>query len=763
MTGKPKGTVEKISSEVGGMLCATASGQLPRNEMQVSNQRKKQKLDFGGSTSASDDLFAIMQTAHTQDLSKKFVRDIKTSPEPAIVLAENQQLQDLVHFGTSSSEFSIMTIDPTFNLGAFDVTPITYRHLLLETRRSKQPPIFLGPVMIHYKKTFASYLFFASSLVGQCRQLQGIRAFGTDGEKPLADAFSHEFGFSQHLTCFIHVRRNIKEKLCDCNVPSSIAQIVLDDIFGRRVGTAFEEGLVDSLDNDQFQSNLDALLVKWHNLESSSNADIECFLDWFRVNKVSVIRDTMLRPIREECGLGNPPATFTTNPSESINAMLKQKVDYEKSSLPVFVDKVKELIAEQQKELERAVVNRGKYKFRQQYEFFQISETQWFTMTTQQRAKHLAKIQSADVVDSLVLEDDKEDTETGKEKEVGHNLSISADEAREGLNIPITCLEGVWKKATELLRTDSAMSSAPGQESEARMVLSYSGKTPHLVVPTKQGGFSCDSNCPSWKSIGVCSHVVAVAEVNGKLSQLVAYLKQKKKSPNVTNLVTSGMPRGRGRKGSAAPRSRKRPSVCEPVNRVPLNAASPQAKTSSSVSPSSLSQAACRPPAMYSPAHHTPPTYGLPLPQIPSVMSQPPSAAYPSSSFMYSPTNYATSPSGVYAPYWGNPYMATNPFTVYFISGNISVCIGCKNRYPKSRQPPQDLCIRHQEWRTFTPRGREEDAQERFGNVYYHCNPQCIWLRCPDFIPSTLDVNEVQENLSTSHKEHLNFHFGLTL
>ena len=179
--------------------------------------------------------------------------------EPAIVLASDQQLHDLVRFGTSSQEFGVITIDPTFSLGKFDVTPLTYRHLLLITRRSNQPPIFLGPLLIHYKKSFSTYLFFASSLIGQCPQLEGIRAFGTDGEVALIKAFTHEFGFSQHLTCFVHVRRNIKEKLNECNVPSDVAKQILDDIFGRRVGSVLEEGLVDSVDNDDFQFHLSLL------------------------------------------------------------------------------------------------------------------------------------------------------------------------------------------------------------------------------------------------------------------------------------------------------------------------------------------------------------------------------------------------------------------------------------------------------------------------------------------------------------------------
>ena len=72
-------------------------------------------------------------------------------------------------------------------------------------------PVCIGPACIHYKKNFPTYLFFASTLIGQCRALEGVRAIGTDGEQPLIEAFKHEFGFSQHLLCSIHVRRNVKQ------------------------------------------------------------------------------------------------------------------------------------------------------------------------------------------------------------------------------------------------------------------------------------------------------------------------------------------------------------------------------------------------------------------------------------------------------------------------------------------------------------------------------------------------------------------------
>ena len=64
-------------------------------------------------------------------------------------------------------------------------------------------------------------------------------------------------------------------------------------------------------------------------------------------------------------------------------------------------------------------------------------------------------------------------------------LSVDVSIAATLVNIPITCLEGIWVKAKRLMETDGAIAPALGQPSEARMVLSYSGKTPHMVTPKK--------------------------------------------------------------------------------------------------------------------------------------------------------------------------------------------------------------------------------------------------------------------------------------
>ena len=60
-------------------------------------------------------------------------------------------------------------------------------------------------------------------------------------------------------------------------------------------------------------------------------------------------------------GLGSPPKAYYTNGSESINAVLKERVDYKKQQWAVFNQKMKETVEQQQQEVEKAIIGCGKY------------------------------------------------------------------------------------------------------------------------------------------------------------------------------------------------------------------------------------------------------------------------------------------------------------------------------------------------------------------------------------------------------------------
>ena len=146
-------------------------------------------------------------------------------------------------------------------------------------------------------------------------------------------------------------------------------------------GKVFCEGLVECSSLDFLQK-----LVKLR--ENCKKFDGDDFYEWFCEHKTAVIEQTMLKPIREDALLECPSCSFTTNVSETANSIQKNKVDYKQSQHFDFVDKLKQVTDDQEKEVEKAVIQRGKYHSKSQFKHLEVAKGQWYKMTSQQRRKH---------------------------------------------------------------------------------------------------------------------------------------------------------------------------------------------------------------------------------------------------------------------------------------------------------------------------------------------------------------------------------------
>ena len=151
-------------------------------------------------------------------------------------------------------------------------------------------------------------------------------------------------------------------------------------------------------------------------------------------------------------------------------------------------------------------------------------------MTVDQRKNHIDAVNSTKVISVIEHLHKASDSPPTTSRSHARSLSVSLEEATTKVNIP-----------NQLLNT-------PGQKPEARMVLSYSGKTPHMVTCDKVGDYKCDTSCANWKGMNICSHSVAVAEVNNQLKEFLD-INKRRKSPNITRLVSTSAPPGRVKKG----------------------------------------------------------------------------------------------------------------------------------------------------------------------------------------------------------------------
>lgn len=126
------------------------------------------------------------------------------------------------------------------------------------------------------------------------------------------------------------MRRNIKQQLHGQHFPEEHIKITLEEIFGTSKGSIHVEGLIDCKSCEEFDNKLAMLKPTWGARESSSSVSTSNFYEWFVTHKAEVLKTTTLCPVHVEAGLENPPKLFTTYASESLNAVIKSKVNYEK-------------------------------------------------------------------------------------------------------------------------------------------------------------------------------------------------------------------------------------------------------------------------------------------------------------------------------------------------------------------------------------------------------------------------------------------------
>lgn len=710
---------------------------LPRDRQQIRNVRRNLF-----SVDHKDEFAAILQKCKV-DNDEPFIRCIQAVPEPACILATDHQLKQ-VEVNCIGENFSIVTVDPTFNLGDFYVTPVVFMQKKFVRKHTEQHPICLGPLLIHQRMNYSSYCYFASQLAILQPSLRHVRAIGTDGEQALHDAMLGTFTEAIPLRCFRHFRDNLIRKLRELNVTECGQEEIMKDVFGGVSEDELHLGLVDSEDQDTFKAKLASLKDRWNGVEVSNRRSLQGtmiqpeFYDWFCKYKAEDMSNTMIRSVRNEAGLSSSDGStkrFYTNASESLNQMLKDKVNYNASHLHKFIDEMCDFVKRQENDMKKAVCRAGDWRLHLDYSDLQKSEDDWMRMSTKARQAHLKKVFSLPLRSTDASRDNQACSEEQMDVEDEVEVQLSCGyETLLNKGIHESTLGGIWKKASRLVNTDGMIVPIPGSDSSSqdRMVASTSGTTPHIVQKQKKGGFKCDTQCPMYSSYKLCSHIVAVAEQQKLLKELVDILYKSKAEPNLTSLVMTGMPKSSGKKpGAKVPRKRSKSTKPQPttvVDRIPTT-------------------------TNYCPA---------PAPSEPHYNYQ-----YPYST----PCTPYAGPSCYgygYGYYDHNPRLVSSPhpFTLKFITNRISKCQGCGYKFREGEsviQPPYDLVVARLECRPYFNKQKQEMVTPRTAsNAHYHLSMPCIIAGDPLFDPQRMVIPpDVADKLQDAHKCYLSVYFNV--
>ena len=601
---KPKETFHKvIQLEANNNLCNIRSvGAIPKSREQGSKLRDYSKNTDKNISHActtpfrvsKDPWYNLLLECKRQGDNGTFIRSVKLAPEPSCVLATNRQLHDLARFCCDPFQYSPLTVDPTFNLGPYNVTIVTYKHLVVKNRRDGSKPCLVGPVMIHSRKTRESYSQLCSTMRTLEPTLKNLLAFGTDEEKALIDAFESNFDSAVHVLCTRHLRNTCKTHFRSLGVSETIQQQMLNDVFGATWDGIEQKGLIDAPTEAQFYEMCERMGEEW---ATKYPAGLEAF-QWLKENKANVLVEKAIAPVRRQAGLGDPPGKFYTNQSESNNHLVQSFVQEDTGSKKVdeyvFCKTLEKLIQRQTVDIELAVTNRGPYEICEDYnDLLIISEDKWVKMTPKQRATAIAKIHSISLSQGNV----KESLTTSVVRH--QQTSLENKLFHEGVDwIPSDVLQGMSQKAEDLLQDRSNLVVAPGSQNTLVVPSHSCPQTPRLVHQQTSGRISC--SCAQYASLSICSHSLVYAQYFDVFPSYVKWLKCQRRrkggdSINISNLANHGMPAGRGRKGGRLPAKKVKRTLAttKQLNQSPLYPSSNI--TGNAVMPLSLGQSSSNP------------------------------------------------------------------------------------------------------------------------------------------------------------------------
>ena len=381
------------------------------------------------------------------------------------------------------------------------------------------------------------------------------------------------------LRSFRHFRQNVESHINTCGLQRFKAEII-----GQIFGSDESDGLLESESGDEFDLRLQQLSTLWESWQGGLK-----LADYIK-DRSDMMKNSMISEVRSRAGMGYPPEKFYDNDSESNNERIKQRMEHREAGLCSFVRGMKQLAASQENELVKALYGSSKeYRVRDAFSSFIIQPDDWYEMSEVERCKKVAEFHklpieemyAADTATCTPTSSIASTTHDGNDSETGehpYDISIKADESGLANVLPCQVVQGIWGKATKLLKKyNSSICRAPSAIAKVKAfsVLNQSGKdrVPYYIevhtcstCTAQCSHVKVTCTCPMYKPNQLCSHSVAVAEKNGLLLSFIQWRIKTKKAGNFMSLATVDINTSKsGRKGGKVKRSRAAKNTTVPT------------------------------------------------------------------------------------------------------------------------------------------------------------------------------------------------------
>ena len=544
-----------------------------RSKKGAAKQKEGGRLDEWG---------MVAQWSQTTE-GKEVCQKMEIGPVPYVLVATKQSIADLCRFTTDKTTFSIMHVDPTFNIGEFNVTVLTAQNLLL--RNKKDPgrkagiddpsyddlnvsPMAVGVVFITRGKAEEDYDACFKGLVDLCPQLKNCQFWGSDAEDALIKTGDRRLVYSRgRLQCARHTKGDIKRNMCRFGLRDHVADVV-SQIFGTsylniRNGYAVSNNsLLATKSEDEFNAKWDELEAIWATYSTKGKNEGQRLIDYMRGQWKEMMFECMTAGIRTKAGLGCPPKHFINNLAESANAKIKGFMKNKESNMHHFLQKMLQFFKTQEREFGLAYINKSeKHVLKERYTE-SIFHKDFDKMTESQKREVLDNANRITFQELEVMASPLDSADWS----VFNVLPTDAQKEFK-IDVPLQVLEGIWSKAcTYLAKDDSIKEGFKHSTHEEFLVRSSSSPTTHTVkIIGGTDAMTCE--CENYRIHSICSHVLAVAHKMLRVRRFLHWHKRSGQGSSLSAAITNGKERKKvGRKPNSPRQKKKHPQVLTPFH-----------------------------------------------------------------------------------------------------------------------------------------------------------------------------------------------------
>ena len=276
---------------------------------------------------------------------------------------------------------AMLSVDRTFNVGPVFVTNFAFKNTMFYRRGTKDHPVFIGPIMFHIDCDTAAYREFFLHVKHHVMDSAHKFTIISDREKALRKGLKESFPNSIPFLCTQHLKENMIRYLTNHMVPIEDRERWKKAIFGAR-------GIIMTCESvDNFIEKTEEILLELGDEEDTYG--IGEYVTEFLQEVLTFVVEPMFE-------WPHARGNLTTNMSESLNNVLKIKINFTVCDLDTLANQIEERIRAFEERVYMSIFNHGEFELIPHLkENFTMAEDEWDDMIEEERNDHIKSMITA--------------------------------------------------------------------------------------------------------------------------------------------------------------------------------------------------------------------------------------------------------------------------------------------------------------------------------------------------------------------------------